>query len=201
MQIIPTVLEKDFVRAEARVKLVKDYSQWIQIDVTDNVYTEGKSFELELVGKIDFNTDDVLWDIHLMVKEPIDWINKCAFIAANRIIGQVEMMQDREKFIKTIKDGGWEAGLAFNTESAIDNIPEETEMVVLMGRKAGFEIREFDESVFEKIKTLQKIQSKREKKFLIAVDGGVSMKNINALKEAGVDVVYSGKSYLELINA
>jgi ribulose-phosphate 3-epimerase len=200
MQIIPTVLEKDFVKAEERIRLIKDSSQWIQVDVTDNVFTEGKSFELELISKIDFNTDNVLWDIHLMVKEPIDWVNKCAFVGANRIIGQVEMMQNRELFIKTVKDGGWEAGLAFDIASIINDIPEETDVVILMGRKAGFETREFDEGVFEKIKSLQQIKHTREKKFLIAVDGGVNFNNLNKLNEVGVDVIYSGNSYLELMN-
>jgi len=52
MEIIPTILEKDFDLAENRFSQIKNLSSWIQIDVVDNVFTSGKSFELELIYKI-----------------------------------------------------------------------------------------------------------------------------------------------------
>jgi ribulose-phosphate 3-epimerase len=202
MIIIPTSeLQKDFFEAEKRISLLKNYSRWIQIDVCDNEFTPGKTFELELLNKLNFNTDNLLWDIHLMVKEPQDWIEKCLFIGANRIIGQVEMMADRELFVKTIKDEGLEVGLAFDVETPIENIPEETDEILLMGRKAGFGELPFEEKVYKKVETLRKINEKREKKFLIAVDGGVDEGNIGKLEKLGVEIVYSGNNFLKLINA
>lgn len=201
MIIIPTVLEKDFYKAEARISQVRDFSRWIQVDVTDNVYTPGKSFELELVNKIDFPTENILWDIHLMVKEPVGWINKCVFVGASRIIGQVEMMSDKEAFVKSVKDVGVEAGLAFDIETDIDSIPDETDVVIIMGRKAGYETGIFQKDILKKIEILRQAQDKREKKFLIAVDGGVGLDNLDYLSEAGVDIIYSGNNYLKLNNA
>lgn len=202
MQIIPTSeLQKDFVEAEARIAIIKSYSRWIQIDVCDNEFAPGKTFELELLNKLSFNTDNILWDIHLMVKEPQDWIEKCLFIGANKIIGQVEMMIDRELFVKTIKDEGLEVGLAFDVDTPVEDIPEEVDEILLMGRKAGFGELPFEERVYKKIEILRKINDKREKKFLIAVDGGVGEENIGKLEKLGVEIVYSGNNYLKLINA
>jgi len=193
MIIIPTTgLKKDFFEAEERIAAVKDSSRWIQIDVCDNVFGAGKTFELELINKLDFNTDDVLWDIHLMVKEPIEWIEKCLFVGANRIIGQVEMMADREKFVKTIKDEGLEAGLAFDIDTPVNNIPEENDEILLMGRKAGFQQNPLDERIYKKIET-----AKQFKKGL-AIDGGVTENNIVKLKKTGIDVVYSEINYFNL---
>ena len=151
VQIIPTVFEKDFPTAEARIKRVREYGRWIQVDVTDGIFTFGKSFELELLNHIEKN-EDILWDIHLMVKEPIKWIEKCLFVGASRIIGQVEMMENRDLFIKTIKDKGIEAGLAFDIDMPVTEIPDETDLLLLMARKAGFEEKNIDEKIFEKIK-------------------------------------------------
>jgi ribulose-phosphate 3-epimerase len=159
------------------------------------VFAAGKTFELELISKLDLKTDDILWDIHLMVKEPIDWIEKCLFIGANRITGQVEMMSDREKFVRTVKDEGLEVGLAFDIETAVDNIPEETDEILLMGRKAGFEEHPLDERIFNKIKETKKFKK------TIAIDGGVNLENIEKLKKSGVEIVYSEVSYFDLKNA
>lgn len=198
MQIIPTVTEKDFYKAEQRIVGVAQFSRWIQIDVFDNVFSPGSSFSLELINKLDFATENLLWDVHLLVKEPIDWIEKCLFIGASRIVGQVEMMNDREMFVKTIRDEGLEAGLAFDIDTEINDIPIETNLVILMGRKAGFGVFDLENKLFDKLDKLHQINQKRGQKFLIGVDGGVSPDNIGRIKDSGIDVIYSGGNYFQL---
>ena len=152
MIVIPTILEKDFALAEVKIRLIKDRSRWIQIDVIDGNFTDGKSFELELLNKMEKEIQNNLLDIHLMVKEPIKWIEKCNFVGASRIIGQVEKMSDSLKFVDEIKNMGLEAGLAFDVETEIGNVPKETDLILLMGRKSGFEAAEFEEKIYKKLK-------------------------------------------------
>lgn len=190
MQIIPAILEKDFDLAETKIKLIKDLSRWIQIDVIDGYFNEGKSFELELLNKIETEIQNNLLDIHLMVKEPLKWVEKCNFVGATRIIGHVEMMSDINKFIEEVKDMGLEAGLAFDVDTEVENIPEETDLILLMGRKSGFQQAEFDEKIYEKIKKLVKLREEKEMDFKIGVDGGINLENIGKLKNAGVDITY-----------
>ena len=192
MRIIPTILEKSWLGAERKIKMVKDLVKWIQIDVIDGIFIFEKTFELELLKGVLEENDKNLVDIHLMVKEPIKWINKCEFVGASRITGQVEMMTDREEFVKRIKDEGMEAGLAFDVETKVEDIPEETDTVLLMGRKTGFGVMPFEEKVWKKIKILRQAQNDRERGFEIGVDGGVNMDNIERLKEEGVDLAYCG---------
>ncbi len=192
VKIIPTVLEKSIIEAEKRIIQVKGKSKWIQIDVIDGTYLPQKSFELELIDRVE-GVENILWDIHLMVKEPVKWLEKCIFIGAARVIGQVEMMSDREEFVKQCKDAGMEAGLAFDIESEVDNIPEETDVVLLMGRKAGFGWMEMEKNIYKKIKVARDLKNKGD--FLIGVDGGVSSENISKLEEGGVDIVYSGNEF------
>ena len=97
MQIIPTILEKDYITAHEKIRRVKDELKWIQVDVIDDCFRPGKTFELELLTRIELNLDNNLWEIHLMVKEPIKWIEKCNFVGATRIIGQVELMNNLEE--------------------------------------------------------------------------------------------------------
>ncbi len=186
MKIIPTILEKSFEEAERKIEVIKDEVSWIQVDVVDGVFSFGKTFELELLGKLEFETKELLWDIHLMVKKPVKWVSKCNFVRGARVIGQVEMMSDRDEFIKTVKDKNMEAGLAFDIDTKIGEIPDETDVVLLMARKAGFERGSLDERIWKKI------QEAKEKGLTVGVDGGVTGDNIEKMKEAGVDVVYCG---------
>ncbi len=191
MQIIPTILEKDFDQAQEKILAVKNLVKRIQIDVIDGVFSFGKTFELELINRIE-NTDNILWETHLMVKEPINWIEKSIHINATRIIGQVEMMSDREKFINKVKDAGLEAGLAFDIETEIDGIPEETDVIVLLGRKSGFGSWPMEDKVYKKIKQLVNLRKDRDLDFLIGVDGGINEDNIKKLEDAGVEIAYCG---------
>jgi ribulose-phosphate 3-epimerase len=189
MQIIPAILEKDFDKVEIKVDRLRRLLRWVQIDISDNVFVEGKTFELELLNKLEHG-EEYLWDMHLMVNNPIKWIEKCIFVGAGRITGQVEMMEDKQKFIDTVKDAGIEAGLAYDIETEIDTVPEETNVVLLMGRKAGFVPMEMDERVYEKISKLKKYKEESGRRFLIGIDGGVNTENIERLAAAGVEIFY-----------
>ena len=192
MIVIPTILEKDFARAEIKIRLIKDKSSWMQVDVIDGYYSSGKSFELELLNKIEKEIQNNLLDIHLMVKEPIKWIEKCNFVGANRIIGQVEMMENKDEFVEKIKEAGLEAGLAFDIETKIEEIPKETDLILLMGRKSGFQNAKFDEKTYEKIKKLVKLREDKKMNFEIGIDGGIDEKIIKKLKIMKVDIAYCG---------
>lgn len=196
MQIIPTTNpQTDFSRVETRLSAVKDTTTWIQIDVTDGVLVKPVSFPLELLNRSDLLLEKNIFDIHLMVKEPLNWLNKCLFIQASRIIGQVEAMSDREAFISAVKDQGLEAGLAFDANTSVDlDIPLDTDLILLMGRPMGLTPLPLDDRIFDKIKKL------KDKKYKVAVDGGTTPDNLSQLISAGVDIIYSGQHYLDLIN-
>ena len=192
MQIVPTIFEKEFAIASEKIKIIKDLSRWIQVDVTDGFFTQGKTFELELLNKLENETRNNLLDMHLMVKEPIKWIEKCNFVGASRIIGHVEMMNDRQEFIDKLKDMGLEAGLAFDTDSEIKDIPTETDLVLLMGRKSGFQAADFEEETYERIKKLVKLREENGLDFEIGIDGGINKEIIEKLKILGVSIAYCG---------
>jgi len=195
MQIIPTTNPQiDFLEVEKRLDYIKGLSAWIQIDVTDGVLVKPATFPLEQLAKTSINLDHNIFDVHLMVKEPLNWINKCLFVEAARITGQVEMMQDREKFVSTVKDHGLEAGLSFDVDTPIDNIPKETDLILIMGRKMGFKPEPLDEKIYDKIKIAKKFGT------LVALDGGASLENFEKLKASGLDIIYSYQGYFDLRN-
>ena len=196
MQIIPTTNPNtDFDVVEKRLEEIKDLSSWVQIDLTDGILVKPASFSLELINKTYLNLEKNLFDVHLMVKEPQNWIQKCLYIHASRVAGQVEMMSNRDKFIITLKDNGLEAALAFDALTPVDkNIPKDTDYILLMGRPMGFTSAPLNSHLFDHIKFFKNLG------FKVAVDGGISPDNIKLFEEAGVDIVYSGHYFLDLIH-
>ena len=87
---------------------------------------------------------------------------------------------------------GPEAGLAFDVETEIEKIPEETDLVLVMGRKSGFKTAEFEEKTYEKIKKLVEFRQEKGLSFEIGVDGGIDEKIIGKIKEAGAEIAYCG---------
>ncbi len=193
MQVVPTILEKDFNVAREKILRVVDLVSWLQLDVIDGQFTPGKTFELELVNSVE-RTENVLWETHLMVKDPVKWIEKSMFVNVCRIIGHVEMMPNRDTFIEKIKNEGLEAGLAFDVNTEIGNIPEETDLILLMARKAGFGSFPFDEGIYKKIEDLRKFRDEKGLHFVIGIDGGVNLLNIKKLEECGAGIAYCGSA-------
>lgn len=191
MQLIPVVHQKDYHQAVDCLSRLIDHTRLVQIDVEDSSLTPNKTFELELLNKIDLNYT-FLWDIHLMVKEPIHWLKKCLFVGATRIIGQIEMMSDPSGFVATVQDNGLEAGLAFDIATPISSIPHDTNLVLLMSRPMGFEPHPLDPKVFDKIKAI------KEAGFTVAIDGGANLANIDKLIQTKVDIIYSETAFFDL---
>lgn len=165
------------------------------MDVIDGVFAYGKTFDLEQITKI-IPEEDKLVDVHLMVKEPEGWINKVIEAGGSRMVGQVEMMADWVRFISKAKEEGLEAGLGWdiNTEFEVDKVPQETDLVLFMARKAGFERMEFE------IKVMNKVKAAKKAGFRVAVDGGIGKVELKMLEAEGVDIAYVGSNYLELVN-
>jgi len=192
MIIVPTILEQQFELAQVKIRLIKDKTRWIQVDVIDGVFLKEKTFETELLKKLEKELENNLLEAHLMVKEPIKWVEKCNFVGITRVIGQVEMMSSREEFVEKVKDIGMEAGLAIDIDTEIGEIPKETDLVLLMGRKAGFGSMKIDKNIYKKIKELIKIRDKEDLDFEIGVDGGINLEEIDKIKKTGINIAYCG---------
>jgi len=84
-----------------------------------------------------------------------------------------------------------EAGLAFDIDTRLDNdIPYDTDIILLMGRKLGFGKQELDKKIWDKIEQLKQIRKDKDLQFAIGVDGGISQEVIANLVRTGVGTAY-----------
>lgn len=195
LEIIPAILTNDPKELEAKISAVEGLVGRIQIDIIDGVFTDNKTIGLEAVGQIESGLGV---DVHLMVKQPVDWVEKSTRAMADRIIGQIEMMSDQFEFVAKVQETGHQVGLALDLDTQVSKIEDEmlkiVDVVLLMSVKAGFGGQEFDHKVLEKVKELDSLREGDPSPFRICVDGGIGTDNIKSVADAGADEVVVGSS-------
>lgn len=174
IDIIPAILEKNLGEFEEKLSLVWSDVARVQADVIDGRFSETKTVVPEDLAQID---TVVAFDIHLMVEKPEDWIKKCVAGGADRVFGQVEMMDEKEKFIGDAQAEGLMVGLGYDINTPLDKLEEyinDLDAVLLMAVKAGAQGQSFNDLVLAKIKAVRKMS----KRVHIVVDGGLDEEKI-----------------------
>lgn len=181
--IIPTILEKNWDEIEKKFEIYKEFAESVHIDFIDGKFTNNTTFlEFDPFQKYSEHFD---LEAHLMVDEPINYLDGLSKAGFKTFLGQVEKMGDQVEFIAKGEELG-AVGLALDIETELNEIKvplEDLDRILLMGIKAGASGRPFDERVLPKIKNL------RDKSLLpIQVDGGVSDKTLPDLRNAGAGI-------------
>lgn len=208
VQIIPAILTNNpeelrekISRVEGLARLAESDSRRmrrVQIDIVDGIFAKNKTVGLEVLEGME---TALLLDVQLMVKEPMDWVERCTSILADRVIGHVETMGSQEEFVAKVAGSGAKVGLGLDLDTPIEAIEENLltslDVVLVMSVKAGFGGQEFEPRILEKIEKLKKLKEGDPNPFSICVDGGVNMDNIKQIIEAGADEVAVGSSLFE----
>jgi ribulose-phosphate 3-epimerase len=198
MKIIPAILTNDIGQLTTLEKEAENAVDRIQIDVIDNKFADNSTVDPAVLKNISTNLS---LDFHLMVKGPIDWIEHCVESKNNRIIGQIEQMENQHTFIDKVKNAGSMAGLGVDLPTPLINLDKSVlskiDILLIMSVKAGFDHQEFDLTVFDKIKEAVELRRKIDANFKISVDGGVTKLLINQMESLGVDEVFVGKRIFE----
>jgi ribulose-phosphate 3-epimerase len=196
MEIIPSIIAKDFSEVRSKLARLDGLVNWAELDIMDGVFvpeytwpinpTEGRQAAEDLNdvgGKIKISA-------HLMVEYPEtitdDWQD-----LVDRLVIHYESTNNIDKIIE---EAGPHIGLAIALElhTPVEKSYEylgKIKTVQLMSiEKIGYSGEEFNESVFEKIKTLKTNWPDVK----IIVDGGVNLENGKRLAEAGVSGLVVG---------
>src|SRR3989344_4983209 len=181
-RIIPGILEKDWPSIERKIQQVLPFAKAIHIDLIDGKFAPNTTF----LDPAPFKkyTNDIPFELHLMVDEPINYLDSWADAGFRRFIGHIEKMSDQVEFVAKAQLLG-EVGLGVDQDSQLDAIEvpfSDLDILLFMTVKAGFSGQEFVE------KNLDKIKTAREKSFIpIEVDGGINDQTILQVKESGAD--------------
>ena len=202
MKVIPTINSMEWDEVKRNLELVREAGElvdWLHLDVSDGKFSEVKTLGLDVLGRDGLVKDgEFCWEAHLMVVEPIEYLDKCAELGVEMVLGHVEKMEDQVKFVDRCDELGIAPGLAIDGGSEIEMIDGEVwrwieRILVFGGEGVGPSGQVFQESACEKIERLVNIRKVGGYGFDIEVDGGVNEDSIEMIRKAGADVV-SGNS-------
>jgi ribulose-phosphate 3-epimerase len=188
--IIPAILEKDWEEIEKKLEICREFATHVHIDFIDGKFADNISFmDFEPFKKY---SEYYSLEAHLMVDEPVNYLDKLVSAGFKTFLGHVEKMSDQIEFVAKGEELG-EVGLAIDIDSSIDKISvslDDLDRILLMSVKAGKSGQTFNPHIEGKIKKLRS-------KYLgnIEVDGGINAETFLTAKNAGA-TAFCVTSYL-----
>jgi ribulose-phosphate 3-epimerase len=197
IKVAPSILASDFSKLGEEIRdVVCCGADYIHIDVMDGNFVPNITIGPVVVRAVRKMTD-LVFDVHLMISDPDQYIADFADAGADIINVHYETCRHLNRTIQKIRECGKKAGVTINPAtpvSVIGPILEFVDLVLVMSVNPGFGGQEFQPSTLKKVRDLVKIRNDNGYRYEIEIDGGVDEKNIEEVIMAGVDVVVAGTS-------
>ena len=193
----PSILSADFTKLGEEIETIDNAgAEYIHVDVMDGMFVPSISYGMPVIKSIRKSTGKV-FDVHLMISEPIRYIADFAASGADMITVHVEACSDVVATIEKIREYKLKVGITLNPDtpvSAIKPYLNRVDMVLIMSVNPGFGGQKFITSSVDKIKEVKRLRDELNLSYDIEVDGGINIDNLATVLEAGANVIVAGSA-------
>ena len=197
IKISPSILASDYANLQSELDRIST-SDLIHVDVMDGHFVPNISIGAPVVASIK-KVCNVPFDVHLMISNPLDYVEDFANAGADIICFHTECDSDVEKTVDKIISLGKKPALAIKPATPVDDVVkylDKLSMVLVMTVEPGFGGQSFMESTMTKIEAIRKINPDID----IEVDGGINPETIKIASRAGANVFVAGSTVFKSEN-
>ncbi len=212
--LAPSILAADFKQLGRQLEEIRENgAEYVHIDVMDGKFVPSISFGMPVIKSIRPATDKV-FDVHLMIEEPIRYLKEFKESGADIITVHYEACGDVAATLQGIRDLGLKSGLSIKPKTEVDVVKEFLplcDMILLMSVEPGFGGQKFIDGSLERAGELRKIINASGLPIDLEIDGGITLDNVADVLDAGVNVIVAGsavfkdpaentKQFMEILN-
>ena len=196
-KLSPSILSADFYKLGEDIRQTEENgAEYLHFDVMDGVFVPSISFGMPVLASIKPLVKQVM-DTHLMITEPIRYVEAFAKVGADILTIHYEACEDVRATLEKIRECGMKTGLSISPDTPVEVLREflgEVDMFLIMTVHPGFGGQKLIPETLDKVRELRGMLNERGLETDIQVDGGIYASNIKDALDAGANVIVAGSA-------
>ncbi len=203
IKISPSLLAADFSALAKDVSRIENSAEMLHLDIMDGVFVPNISFGQCVVSALRPHSK-LIFDVHLMITNPIRYIEDFAKAGADIITIHYESCDNQIETLKAIRELGVKVAISIKPATpafVLEPLLEYVDMILVMTVEPGFGGQSFIPETVNSIKAVKDMIETSGRNIDIEVDGGITKDTIRAAYDAGANVFVAGSSVFRAVDA
>ncbi len=191
------MLSADFGRLGEELQAIEKAGvTYLHVDVMDGLFVPSISFGMPVIKSIRKNTS-LFFDVHLMIVDPIRYIDDFVKSGADGITFHLEATDDADAVIAAIRSAGKTVGISIKPGTPFEAVipyMDKVDMLLIMTVEPGFGGQKYMEDMTDKIAEARKYIDENRLPVVIEVDGGINENTVPVARGAGAEILVAGSA-------
>jgi ribulose-phosphate 3-epimerase len=198
IELAPSILSANFAQLGVDAKAaLEGGGSLLHVDIMDGHFVPNITIGPPVVKSLRQALPDVIFDCHLMIENPDEFIPAFADAGASWISVHQEACMHLNRTLHLIASHGCQPAVVINPATPVATLEEVLDIVhhvLVMSVNPGFGGQEFISGALRKIEALASIRERRGLNYRIEVDGGVALDTVEDVVRAGADLLVAGNA-------